>query len=317
MEDDPSAPTSTSFLVSPVFNDAKADVILRTVDGVDFRMYKSLLSLASSFFDGMFTLPQPTPDAHNPFTIQNHDRLPIVPMSESSRAIEKLLMFCHPAHSPNIEMLDEVRLVIEPAIKYDMVGIVKRIVMQFESFIDLEPLRAYCIAWQFKLRDQAQRAAKILLKQPLLPRRFVKELDLIPATALHRLHEYHYSCGKAARAVATGFGWIDVSSYIRFDAGGGCYNCSSGGETVTGYDNQLISARSWWVEYMKDSAVLLQERPCGVTVKDPELLNRAFKKAVQCRDCKERVLFEMQEFTEDFAREVERTTAMITLDVEF
>ncbi|KAG7094135.1 hypothetical protein E1B28_007747 [Marasmius oreades] len=283
-------------LVSPLFNDAKADVILRTV-GVDFRMYKSLLSLASPFFDGMFTLPQPT--------------------SKSSRAVEKLLMFCHPAHSPVLETLDEVRLVIEPAVKYDMAGVVQRIVMQFAKFIDQAPLRAYCIAWQFKLRDQVQQAAEHLLKQPLLPRRFVKELDLIPATALHRLHEYHYSCGKAARAVATAFGWIDVSSYIRFEAGPVCYSCSNGGETVTGYDNQSISARSWWVEYMRETAVLLQERPCGATVKDPELLNKTFRRAVQCRDCKDRVLMEMQEFTGDFASEVERTTAMITLDIDF
>ncbi|KAL0576233.1 hypothetical protein V5O48_005743 [Marasmius crinis-equi] len=306
-------PSATS-LVSPVFNDARADVILRTVDGVDFRMHKSLLSFASPFFEGMFSLPQP--DKPSTTALQNHDGLSIVPMPESSKVVEKLLMFCHPAHAPVLESLDEVRLVIEPALKYDMAGIVKRIIAQLEPIIFEEPLRSYCVSWQFKLTDQVQKAAKLLLRQPLLPRRFVRELDLIPATALHRLHEYHYNCGKAARAVATAFGWIDMSSYIRFGAGGPCFDCSNE-ETMTGYDNQAIPARSWWVEYMHEAASLLQERPCGATVKDPELLNRTFRKAVQCRYCKERVLMEMLEFTEDFAKEVERTTDMITLDVEF
>ncbi|KAJ8079557.1 hypothetical protein PM082_011144 [Marasmius tenuissimus] len=305
-------PSATS-LVNSIFNDIKADVILRTVDGVDFRMYKSLLSFASPFFEGMFSLPQPEPRST---AIQNHDGLPIVPMPESSKAIEKLLMFCHPAHCPILESLDEIRLVLEPASKYDMTGVVKRIVIQFDPFIAAEPLRSYCIAWQFKLHDQVQKAAKMLLREPLVPRRFVRELDLIPATALHRLHEYHHRSGKAARAMATAFGWIDMASYIKFGAGGECPECSNE-EIVTGYDNQNIPSRSWWVEYMQDAALLLQERPCGVTVKDPDLMNRTFRKAVQCPYCKDRVLVEMREFTDDFAKEVERTTDMMTLNIEF
>ena len=299
-------PSATS-LVNPIFNDVKADIVLRTVDGVDFRMYKSLLSFASPFFEGMFSLPQPESRST---ALQNHNGLPIVPMPESSKAVEKLLMFCHPAHCPILESLDEVRLVLEPAVKYDMAGVVKRVVIQFDPFIAEEPLRSYCVAWQFKLHDQVQQAARLLLKQPLIPRRFVRELDLIPATALHRLHEYHYSCGKAARAMATAFGWIDMASYIRFGAGGVCFECSDG-EAVTGYDNQEIPSRTWWMEYMQEAALLLQERPCGATVKDPDLMNKTFRKAVQCRHCKDRVFTEMQEFTEEFAREIERTTAMV------
>ncbi|KAK7056441.1 hypothetical protein VNI00_002996 [Paramarasmius palmivorus] len=257
----------------------------------------------------MLSLPQPSSGT------TDSNVLPIIPIPESSKVAEKLLLFCHPAHSPILDTLDDIRLVLEPAIKYDMTGVTQRIVMQLEPFISAEPLRAYCVAWQFKLRPQVEQAAKRLLTQPLLPRRFIKELDLVPATALHRLHEYHYNCGKAARAIATAFGWIDVQSFVRFDAGGNCCDCANGNETVTGYDNQLISARSWWLEYMRESAVLLQQRPCGNTVKDPELLNKIIKRAVQCRYCKERVFTEMMEFMEDFANEIERTTDVIELEI--
>ncbi|ESK89345.1 hypothetical protein Moror_16263 [Moniliophthora roreri MCA 2997] len=302
--------TASASLLNSTFNDSKADVILRTSDGVDFMMYKTLLSLSSSFFDGMFSLPQPD-------SVKiDQNGLPIVPVPESSAATEKLLMFIHPAHAPVLESLDDIRLVLEPAIKYDMTAVSKRIVAQMERFINAEPLQAYCVAWQFKLRDQVGRAAKRLLTRPLLPRRFVKELDLVPATALHRLHEYHYNCGKAARAVSTAFGWIDVASFVRFDAGGICCDCANGNEPVTGYDNQSISPRTWWLDYMRESATLLQQRPCGDTVKDPELLNKVFKWAVQCRYCKDRVFTEMQEFAEEFAVEIERATDMIELNIK-
>lgn len=41
------------------FDSYRVDVVLRSSDNVDFRYYKDLLLLASTFFDGMFSLPQP------------------------------------------------------------------------------------------------------------------------------------------------------------------------------------------------------------------------------------------------------------------
>ncbi|EEB95165.1 hypothetical protein MPER_05910, partial [Moniliophthora perniciosa FA553] len=83
MDVDSNTPSASS--LNSTFNDPKADVILRTSDGVDFMMYKTLLSLSSSFFDGMFSLPQP--ESVN----TNQNGLPIVPIPESSAATEKLL----------------------------------------------------------------------------------------------------------------------------------------------------------------------------------------------------------------------------------
>lgn len=60
---------------SELFNDTKADVILRSSDGIDFRMFKVLLSFASPFFEGMFDLPQPT----NPSNLDDtKDGLPLI-----------------------------------------------------------------------------------------------------------------------------------------------------------------------------------------------------------------------------------------------
>ncbi|KAI0255963.1 hypothetical protein BJV78DRAFT_1113987, partial [Lactifluus subvellereus] len=41
------------------FDDADADIILRSSDQVNFHVYKVILSVASPFFKDMFSLPQP------------------------------------------------------------------------------------------------------------------------------------------------------------------------------------------------------------------------------------------------------------------
>ncbi|ETW75378.1 hypothetical protein HETIRDRAFT_456000 [Heterobasidion irregulare TC 32-1] len=47
------------------FDEPHADVILRSSDNTDFRVYENILSLASPFFRELFSLPQP-PD--EPYT---------------------------------------------------------------------------------------------------------------------------------------------------------------------------------------------------------------------------------------------------------
>ena len=43
--------------VKSPFDKLNADLVIRSSDNIDFRVFRSLLSFASSFFDGMFTLP--------------------------------------------------------------------------------------------------------------------------------------------------------------------------------------------------------------------------------------------------------------------
>ncbi|KAF8273062.1 hypothetical protein EI94DRAFT_1564704 [Lactarius quietus] len=49
--------SSTAF--GPPFDDADADIILRSSDQVDFHVYRVLLSKSSPFFKSIFSLPQP------------------------------------------------------------------------------------------------------------------------------------------------------------------------------------------------------------------------------------------------------------------
>ena len=74
------------------FDNPDADIILRSSDNVDFRMYKLDLRRCSPFFAAMFTLPQPLSSAE-----QSEDGIPVIPMSESAVLLRILLRFFNSA----------------------------------------------------------------------------------------------------------------------------------------------------------------------------------------------------------------------------
>ena len=53
----------TKFVVKVPFDGSRnADIVLRSCDGVDFRVYKEILALASPVFQDMTTLAKPLAD---------------------------------------------------------------------------------------------------------------------------------------------------------------------------------------------------------------------------------------------------------------
>jgi hypothetical protein len=148
------------------FNDPRADVILRSSDNVHVRTFKSLLHLASTVFDDMFGLPQPHAG-------EKHDTnaLPVVAVSEPSKAVRNILMFCHPKCSPELDNIFEINEVTAMGMKYDMEGVVGRPRQSAKAlslgFMEKEPIRAYAIACQYKLVRETRMAAKTTLALPL------------------------------------------------------------------------------------------------------------------------------------------------------
>lgn len=119
MSDSSQSPIVT--LANAPFDKSNADIILRSSDNVDFRVFKQLLIIASPFFESMFTLSQPADLEIVSFQCLK-DSLPVVPLSESSEVVEALLMFCYPRWSqkPVLGTLEEIQDVLEAAIKYEM-----------------------------------------------------------------------------------------------------------------------------------------------------------------------------------------------------
>ncbi|KAH9943571.1 hypothetical protein B0H21DRAFT_823664 [Amylocystis lapponica] len=132
--------------VSPPFDKPTADVVLRTSDHVNFHVHKTVLALASSFFDGMFTLPQPKGQDHNDVYVIN--------ITEDSRTLDYLLWFCYPVKDPRLDTVGGIHPVLAAAIKYQMdeaTVLMKKVLLQCTS---THPLQVYAVASSLSLDYQ-------------------------------------------------------------------------------------------------------------------------------------------------------------------
>jgi len=76
-------------MVAPAFLHAKADIILRSCDGVGFRVITFFLTLASSSFNSFIEQAAQSD--------QIEDDLPIVSVEENHRVLDIWLRFCYPS----------------------------------------------------------------------------------------------------------------------------------------------------------------------------------------------------------------------------
>ncbi|KAJ7501149.1 hypothetical protein B0H11DRAFT_755389 [Mycena galericulata] len=96
----------------PPFDEVGTDIILRSSDGVDFHVYRVVLSLASPFFKQMFSLPQP----------ESATPVPVIPVAEASGILDLVLRLWYPGANPaTFTGLEQLAQVIEITVaKYDV-----------------------------------------------------------------------------------------------------------------------------------------------------------------------------------------------------
>ncbi|KZT07325.1 uncharacterized protein LAESUDRAFT_699242 [Laetiporus sulphureus 93-53] len=243
--------TAAAPVDAPVpFNKSTADVILRSSDGVDFRVKKAIIAEASTFFESLFTLPrlQAASDEYR-------DGLPVIPMTEDKNTLEKLLRIFYPVRDPDID-LHEIAPLLDAARKYDIDVVMDVIMRKLEaSYAKTAPLKAYAVAVHFHLTSEAVEAARYYLDEEMehVP---LPEFDNISASAYIRLLNYHAKCGEAASGLAKKFRWIDSSDdWVWFE----CTSCP--GASMRWYlkSNELRTPRTWWLQHMERSADLLKE----------------------------------------------------------
>ncbi|KAI6164551.1 hypothetical protein EDD17DRAFT_1561129 [Pisolithus thermaeus] len=183
--------SATQLLTEPY--STEPTVILRTVDNVDFRFYKLLLSLASPFFANMFALPQPPPLDSS--ADQMKYGLPIIPVSESSVILRKLLSFCSPIYDTDVPALESLDIVMS----YDMKRVGKFVVNMIVAphFLEKEPMRVFAIACRYRAEEETTIAARYMLRFAVWEPTYVAELDFISGSDYQRLVKYHADCGQA------------------------------------------------------------------------------------------------------------------------
>ena len=137
------------------FDMIDADIILRSADGQEFRVQKSILSIASPVFRDMFTFPQPPSPEPSP--------IPVVDMYEAGNVLDVFLRCLYPVPKPVIKDFGLLEALIAAAEKYEA-GVVLEMVkpwLVIPENLRRDPLRVYTIACTSTAFDeQAKVAAK-------------------------------------------------------------------------------------------------------------------------------------------------------------
>jgi hypothetical protein len=306
---------------SAPFDHAKADVILRSSDDVEFRVFKLFLSLASPFFETMFDLPQ---DLDGDSDQETKDGLAVIVVSEDSKTLDSFLRFCYPstlAEDPSLETLTDVVSVISAAKKYSLELIEKKVCQALVNpkILETQSLGSFAIARSARLKNETVITAKHTLRQPLIPARFT-EIELITASDLLSLLTYHKNCSLAVQVALKDWNWMKVH-YVNqngcawingttYDYNYGNRNCAC----VRGTDNKFfpwgVAPVGWWVTYMQETFELLVDRPSGETVKTGVEKTIQKVRTSNCANCVNQVK-NMTEFSDLFARIVDEAVAPV------
>ncbi|KAG8221055.1 hypothetical protein J3R82DRAFT_2566 [Butyriboletus roseoflavus] len=314
----------SAYAVAP-FDHPKADVILRSSDNIDFRIFKLFLSLASPFFETLFDIPQPAQESDHQ---EIKDGLVVIPVTEDSKTVDSLLRFCYPctlADDPKLEVLKVAAGVLEAARKYslDAIEIKARQAISNPKILEAEPLRCFAIAHRGRLRAETLLAARYTLTQPLVPSWF-QEIELITAADLLSLLTYHRRCGDAVYALKFDLSWI-TSHYTNllactwlshYDSSYNERHCRCPRADMSSYVLFNMNPPQWWVDFMEEAFPKLQHKPCKATVQACSEKAVRNVKAGSCRGCAPKVAEEMRDFSDLFVRKIEKIVSQVNRPTE-
>lgn len=174
----------------PFDSSAKADIILRSTNGVDFYVLRALLDLVAPAF----------PDA-SVTCLKN--KLPVLNMEEDSTTLRHLLSFIYPQPVDNqIDDIDNFVKVCRAAQKYGMGIVGERLKHQLDvsrHIVD-DPMRALWVATAFRWEKVAKKAAKNALALPLPSDRISLEDELwfVSGADVYWFIQYKLACCDAA-----------------------------------------------------------------------------------------------------------------------
>ena len=306
------------------FDHREADVILRSSDKepVDFRTFKLLLSLSSPFFSELFTLPQ-----SGGLEIYTDESVgirgvPVVQMAEDSETLSILLGFCFPVslfEHPRFVTLDQVRKVIEAAVKLEMLSLQLHLKKELvaDRFIESQPIRVFAIAFRYGWDDEARKAARYTLRQSFSGS-FVPELEYISGATYFKLQEYHRVCGEVASArVLVQPALADVDDNWVWVT---CRRCSGSSSRSSGLFSDLAQlivgtpipdTRRWWTQWIASVAAELKKRPWGEVVRNWDLIKEAVSQAEACPVCHKKAREDLEGFAQMLAVDIEREISMV------
>ncbi|KZT38163.1 hypothetical protein SISSUDRAFT_962784, partial [Sistotremastrum suecicum HHB10207 ss-3] len=235
------------------FTSPDADIVLKTSDNVEFKVFSRILSEASPFFATMFTLPSPPSSSST------------IDIPEESNLIDLLLRFIYPIPDPPIRSLSTLDALIATSIKYDLSGPLHtlRSLLLSPQFTSSDPFRLFCIAVRHSLSPEItliipHTFTLSLLEMPLTP-----SLHHISAHSFYRLLRLHQRRSSLAKEIIH-------SARANFK----CPGCNAT-HLVNGGSSVYPSA--WWNDWESRAFEELDKRPGTGVVFSPGFVARSAK----------------------------------------
>ncbi|KAI0316090.1 hypothetical protein OF83DRAFT_1173226 [Amylostereum chailletii] len=304
------------------FDDADADVVLRSSDDVNFRVYKVILTKASPFFKELLALRQPealpSPGADKDSDCgETYDGLPLIPFSETKTTLSLILTLCYPIPPPSPPTLEGIVLLLAAAQKYELARVHVWAVGLFAASPEARdsPAKAFGMACSHRLEQEARLAARMALHGPLNLDALEEQLPFMDGLTLQRLMRYHRQCANVAVDLTTPelFTWIGRRDDQVWEwASATSCNCTRRKYLVA--NNETWNCKVWWAEYMKRAGAVLRVIPAGETVRKSELIRPSYNSEEIChKDCRPNVISWLNTFSEVFAAKVDQRTSQTYL----
>ncbi|KAF8177540.1 hypothetical protein K438DRAFT_1681471 [Mycena galopus ATCC 62051] len=302
---------SSCFVLRAPFDDASADVILRSSDGIDFRVYRLVLSLASSVFHDMFAFPQP----------KSEPETPIVLVSESAFVLDMALRFWYPGADPAVvQTLDGLRQTLEALImKYNVQFIIPVAKKQLREYLTSDPVAVFAIACRHEWKEIALDAAKGSLKLPLRAFESARpaQLEYMTADTYHTLLQYHSECAKVAASATSTLQW---ATYLDIP-GADCTNWADPiGCPRTGHwsfaHSTLAPLTAWFSAYLDGATDALSRCPAA-DLDSHHLLNVPIAMMGACSSCRVDGFPGLTKFIGILRAKIEQDISLIELKLDF
>ncbi|TFY81165.1 hypothetical protein EWM64_g2849 [Hericium alpestre] len=222
-------------------------VVLRSCDGINFHVHKSVLSIASPLFRDMLNIPKPG----------------IIEVAEDAQTLNFVLRCIYPipVAKPKLRAND-IYLVLIAAIIYDIKDAINAVVAALLALIDRDAFQAFVLAVRCYLELFCGPAARRLLEIPVTRVLAPKLLQYISARTYRKLLQYHQKCGKAASAVAGSRGWF--SDYLGVVSEHRPCDCFVPDEQGSGW----FAHQEVW-DYLKKAEETLLHSPLSASVISP------------------------------------------------
>ncbi|KAI0328715.1 hypothetical protein GY45DRAFT_959318 [Cubamyces sp. BRFM 1775] len=245
--------------VAAPFDAKDADLVLRSRDSIDFRVYRSILALASP------TILQKAPllsvaESGDDEAATNRAP-PIHLMPEDSVVLDALLRMCYPVDHPQLSDLDVLLDVLSAARSYGMKKAEQAIRASWPAHIDKAPLRLYLAAACCGWAEEAQACATALVQQydiPSIHSQYLPEMEMMANEPYRRLLAFLEKRSKAATSPCT------------LSPGDVCpepsYFCGTTRDSRFPHSFSTAAPPSWSSSCFASFTTALQNRPLGSTL---------------------------------------------------